>query len=144
MGDYITIDGTRGMVREIGVRSTKLITPVDNLMIINNHKIDSIVNLSKKASTYLLNINIPADIPLQRVEELLQRELPALGVKSDLIIGAPYYLGVMGLDSGVTYGKPCKTLSIGTNCLEKDIEDVELFINREVALIFERENIPLI
>ena len=144
VGDYITIDGTRGMVREIGVRSTKLITPVDNLMIINNHKIDSIVNLSKKASTYLLNINIPADIPLQRVEELLQRELPALGVKSDLIIGAPYYLGVMGLGSAVTFGKPCKTLSIGTDCLEKDIEDVELFINREVALLFERENIPLI
>ena len=144
VGDYITINDTRGMVREIGVRSTKLITPYNNLMIINNHKIESIVNLSKKASTYELDVNIPADIPLQRVEELLQRELPALGEKNDMIIGVPYYLGVKGMGSAVTYGTPCKTLSIGTDCLEKDIEDVELFINREVALIFERENIRLI
>ena len=75
---------------------------------------------------------------------MLQRELPALGEKNDMIIGVPYYLGVKGMGSAVTYGTPCKTLSIGTDCLEKDIEDVELFINREIALIFERENIRLI
>ena len=144
VGDYITINGTRGRVREIGVRSTKLITPVDNLLIISNHKIDSIVNLSKKPSMYELKVNIPAETPLQQVEEMLQRELPALGEKNELIINGPYYLGVLAAGSAATYGRPSVTLSIGTDCLEKDVENVELFINREIVLLFEREGIRIL
>ena len=144
VGDYITINGTRVVVREIGVRSTKLITPVNNLLIINNHKINDIVNLSKKASVYKMKVNISADIPLQQVEELLLRELPLMGEKNDLIISGPYYIGVEAIGSAVSFGKPSKTIAIGANCLEKDVEEVGLYINREVVLLFARENIRLL
>ena len=144
VGDYITVNGTRGMVREIGVRSTKLITPVNNMMIISNHSIDNIVNLSKKASRYDLKVNISAEIPVRQLEELLQRELPPLGEKNDKIIGGPYYLGIQEIGSAASFGKPTRTIVIGTDCLEKDYLNVSYYINREVALIFEREGIQLL
>ena len=144
VGDYITINGTRGQVREIGVRSTKLITPVNNMMIISNHSIDSIVNLSKKASRYDLKVNVPADISVRQIEELMQRELPPLGERNDLIIGGPYYLGIQTMGSASSFGKPTKSIVIGTDCLEKDYSAVSFYVNREVALIFEREGIQLL
>ena len=95
-------------------------------------------------STYLLEIKIPSNIPLQQVEQILQRELPALKEKNELILGGPTYAGVTEMGSSETYGTPSITILIKTDCLEKDISAVKLYMNREIVLLFERENIKLL
>ena len=144
VGDFIVINGTRGIVKEIGIRSTRLLTSDNNLLIINNHSIDSIVNLSKKVSIYRMVVRVPSEIPLHQVEELLQREFPALKEKNELILSGPTYTGITDMGSVKTYGTPFNELQIDTDCLEKDIEEVQLYLNREIVLLFERENIKLL
>jgi small conductance mechanosensitive channel len=50
VGDIVQIGNAKGVVQEIGVRSTKLLTMDNNLMTIINHSIDTIVNNTRKFS----------------------------------------------------------------------------------------------
>ena len=83
-------------------------------------------------------------VSLLQLEELLNRELPLIGKKNPLIQEGPYLRGVNGL-SGLEFGVEVQmlSLSIGAMIDEKDRSAVELFLNREIRLLFEREGIPL-
>ena len=126
----MTINGTRGIIEEIGVRCTKMRIPVDNILIINNHEIKSILNMSKLLSEFKLEIKVPSDQPLIPLEEMLDRELPGIGEKCDKIISGPYIIGMTDFTSG----------SAG---MMRKSGMVLLFLNREIKLLFEREGIDL-
>ena len=142
VGDIVTINGTRGTIEELGVRCTKMRVPVDNILILNNHEIKSILNMSKCLSEFDLDITVPSDQPLIPLEEMLNRELPGIGEKCSAIISGPYLVGVTELASGTR--KPGMVLTIGADIQEKDDYDVQLFLNREIKLLFEREGIDLL
>ena len=137
VGDVVSINGTHGVVEEIGVRNTKLKVPVDNILIINHHKIGEIVNMSKRLSEYKLDIRLSVEQPLLPMEEMLNRELPSLGKKCSAIVEGPYLIGVTELAG------PAFKLTIGAKIQEKDSYSVMLFLNQEIKLLFEREGISL-
>ena len=144
VGDVVELNGKRGTVMEIGVRSTKLRIPVNNIMVVNNHEISDILNMSKELSEFHLEIRVSSKVSLLDLEEMLNRELPAIGRKNEKIIDGPYLLGVTGL-SGCEFGAwgQILTLAIGAMIQQKDNYSVQLFLNREVRLLFEREGIKL-
>ena len=47
VGEIIVVDGFRGTVKEIGIRSTKIIDAAGDIKIINNSDVKDIVNLSR-------------------------------------------------------------------------------------------------
>ena len=143
VGDIVQINRAKGTVQEIGVRSTKLLTEDNNVLTISNHSIDSIVNMTRKFSWYSLEIKVPIDAPLEEIEALLNRELPEIGNRCSMIVGELRYCGVQEFDSGNSYGGPMLTLLIIAPCNEKDLEDVNLFVNREVFLLLRREGIDI-
>ncbi len=144
VGDQVEINDMPGRVLEIGARSTKLNISGNNTLIINNHEIVTIVNKSKELSEFRLDIRVGESVSLLQLEELLNRELPLIGKKNPLIQEGPYLRGVNGL-SGLEFGVEVQmlSLSIGAMIDEKDRSAVELFLNREIRLLFEREGIPL-
>ena len=143
VGDVVKINGTRGTIEEIGVRNTKLRIPVDNILIINNHEIKDILNMSKRLSEYKLEIRLTSDQPLIPLEELLERELPLLGAKCSEIVEGPYLIGIDRLSDGGMMIKPVFVMVIGAMIQEKDNHQVKLFLNREIKLLFEREGLEL-
>ena len=146
IGDVVTINGTRGTIEEIGVRCTKMRIPGDNILILNNHEIKSILNMSKFLSVIRLEIKVPTDLPLIQLEEMLNRELPGIGEKCTEILYGPCLIGVTELTSGNAgmMRKPGTVIAIGANIQEKDSTKVKLFLNREIKLLFEREGIELL
>lgn len=140
VGDVVEINGTRGTIEEIGVRSTKMSVHGNNILTINNHEISNIVNMSKRFSQYKLDIRVSSELPLISLEEMLNRELPPIGRRCAEIIEGPYLIGVTEL---TTAGREAITLSIGAMIREKDSYKVKLFLNREIKLLFEREHINL-
>ena len=86
VGDIVQIGDKKGMVKEIGVRSTRLETIDDNIVVIGNHSISSVVNLTGKLSWYSLEIKVPMDTPLEEVEAVLNRNLPDIGKRCDKIV----------------------------------------------------------
>ncbi len=143
VGDVVTINGTKGTIEEIGVRCTKMCVSENNILIINNHEIGNIVNMSKRPSLFTLDIRVPSERPLLPLEEMLRRELPLLGEKCPEMIGSPYLMGVTDLVDESSY-IPAFRLTIAVKFQEKDCETVKLFLNREVKLLLEREGISLL
>ena len=155
VGDIVQIGSVKGTVHEIGVRSTKLLTRDNNTVTISNHSIDAIVNLTRKLSWYTLYVKIAVDAPIEQIEAILNRELPEIGRRCGGIVGELRYCGIDSFGSGNSIGAgssfgggnsyrgPTVTLLIAAQCNEKDLDDVNLFVTREVLLLFRQEGIDI-
>ena len=143
VGDIVQIGNAKGVVQEIGVRSTKLLTMDNNLMTISNHSIDTIVNNTRKFSWYTLSFKISIDSPLEEIEAMLNRELPEISNRCDRIAGELRYCGVESFGSEMNQGTQTITLLIEGQCNERDLDDVNLYVNRELLLLLRREGIDI-
>lgn len=145
VGDVIEYNGIICTVQEIGMRSTKLDYPPGNCLSVSNREIGVVKNLSKHYSMCTLGLMVKGTESLQRLEEILERELPDIGKKSNLVRGRLRYLGLTSVGHGLEEGKMVSsmTLTIGVECEQKDLYAVRLFLNREIRLLAEREGIEL-
>ena len=144
VGDIVEIDGSRGKVLEIGVRSTRLLDDSNDIRFVSNSNIRSIVNKSIRASANTVEFTLVTQLTLEQIEELLSREIPKIGEKSDIIISGPEFLGFVKVSgSGKSGGEKIVTVCIGYKCQERDSDKAKNFVIREFCLFCEREEIGL-
>jgi len=131
VGDIVEVDGFRGTVTSIGIRTTCITDPGDNVKIVNNSAMKNILNRSDKLSRSISEIAVPYATDLEKLEE----EIPALMDKiyerrQDVFKAPPKYLGVQELaDSSVI-------LKFVVNVDEKDIYSGARLLNRDLLLGF--------
>ena len=131
VGDIVEVDGFRGTVREIGIRTTSIVDPGENIKIINNSDMKNILNRSDKVSRAVSEIAVPYATDL----EALEKKLPALmeeiqKKRSDVMLAPPVYLGVQALaDSSIV-------LRFVVEVAEKDIYSGARLLNRDLLLGF--------
>lgn len=137
VGDIVIIDGWRGTVDEIGIRTTKVIDWQGNIKIINNSSIASIINQSKELSvtTCIVAVDYRESIP--RVELIIKNNLERIKTAIPEIVDGPYYKGVDSLgDSSVN-------LLFVATVKESDYYVVQRALNREIKLIFDENNVSI-
>lgn len=137
VGDIITIGEFRGTVTEIGVRTTKLVDGIGNVKIINNSQITDVINMTRNYSFANCDVGIGYDEDLERVEEILAKELPLMADRIREIKGGPYYRGVSEL------GESSVVLRISAECIEAHRIQLERDLNREIKLIFDKNGINI-
>ncbi len=144
VGDIVEVDGYRGKVLEIGIRSTRILGYGNDIRFINNSDIRSIVNKSIRDSVFTAEINLISQKSLEQIEELLNRELPKIGQKSDLINSGPALNGIVKVSGNNKPGDyRTFTIRIIYECPERDRDNVRDYIAREIILLCEREEIGL-
>ena len=142
VGDYVSIDNYRGKVLEIGVRSTKLLGSGNDVKVINNSLIKNVINKSKQNSTCSTEVRIASTESYRKIEDLLNRELPKIGERYTEILSGPELSGISGgSGSPGIWNGGFYTILISASCMEKDYSTVMNIMNRELRLLFERENI---
>ncbi len=103
VGDIVEVDGFRGTVSSIGLRTTSLTDPGGNVKIVNNSAMKNILNRSDKPSRAISVIAVPYGTDFRKLES----EIPALmerihDAHPELFKEAPSYLGIDELaDSAV-------------------------------------------
>ena len=104
VGDIVEVNGFRGTVYEIGIRTTSIMDTGHNLKIINNSDMRSILNRSDNASVAVSDIDIPYETDLEAFEPKLPALLEDIYRRHpEAMNAAPNYLGVQALGaSGVT------------------------------------------
>ena len=133
VGDIVEVDGFRGTVKEIGIRTTSIVDTGDNIKIINNSEMKNILNRSDNISRAVSDIAIPYETDL----EALEQKLPGLmedifAARKDVMLAAPRYLGVQQLaDSAVV-------LRFVVEVAEKDIYTGARVLNRDLWLGFRK------
>ena len=125
VGDVVVIDDFRGIVTDIGIRTTKLMDDnTRDIKIVNNNSISNLVNQSREKSAVIIDIPISRSIGLERGEQILTEGIAALPAQFPQIIGDVDYWGVSKLPSKNAYtGKlGGATARIAFDCKEQDKE----------------------
>lgn len=95
VGDIIEVNGFRGTVTDISVRTTVLTDVGGNVKIINNSDMKNILNRSDNTSKSVADFPIPYETDLKALEEKLPGILQKIfEANSELMKDVPVYLGV--------------------------------------------------
>lgn len=134
IGDIITVDGFRGEVISMGIRTTKL-KAAGNVKIFNNSEIRGVLNQTVEPSTAKTLIDIEYGESLARIDGIVAEKLK--DVKIEGIIGEIVYEGVNELGaSGVT-------LLFTAKCYEGDIFAVQRAMNKQLKTMFDENGINI-
>ncbi len=104
VGDIVEVNGFRGTVKEIGIRTTTIMDVGKNLKIVNNSDMKNILNRSDNASIAVSTIDIPYGADLEGLEAKIPGLMSEIyHAHEDVMMSEPKYLGVAELgSSGVT------------------------------------------
>lgn len=129
VGDVVEIDGYRGEVEKISIRTISIRDGGDNLKIVNNSNIRNIINLSTDVSRAICDIRISYTDDLEKVEGLLNEILEeSFEVHSDVFLEKPKYVGVQDL------GDTAIILRVSAVVDEQNIFSGRRILNRELYL----------
>lgn len=135
--DIISIDGFRGTVVEIGLRTTRIQDPLGDIKTINNSELKTFVNMSREKSSAIVEVTIDYGENLERVEKLIQNNLEAIRSKLPAVTEPIKYLGPASFTERGTLLKLC------AHCLEQDRLQLVRDFNREIKLLLDKNFIKI-
>ena len=131
VGDIIEIDGYRGTVAAIGIRTTCVEDSSGNVKIVNNSSMVNVINRSDNASKAVADFPIPYSTDLVKLEEKLPNILQTIyDNHKDIMEEVPRYCGVQ------TLGASEIVLRFVVQVEDKDIYGAARILNRDLLLAF--------
>lgn len=137
VGDIIIIDGWRGTVLEIGIRTTKIEDAGGNIKIINNSAITSVINQTQDLSIARCVVGTEYSDRIEKLEEIIQNNLEKIKEAIPAIKEGPFYRGITEL------GNSSVNLLFIAKCNEEDIYQVQRDLNRQIKIMFDDNNINI-
>ena len=140
VGDIVVIDGFRGTVVSIGIRSTKIADVGNDVLTVRNSSIGSLVNLSDRQSAAAITVPIAPEESLERVEQVVKDSHVVEKIKAanPKVLGEPLYLGLYSITN-----KGVQLVMFVAGCKEDDKHEIERVVFREVKLAFESYGVKL-
>ena len=138
VGDIVEVNGFRGTVSAIGIRTTSITDTGGNVKIINNSNMKDILNRSNKISVAVSEIQIPYETDIEAFENKLSKMMEDIYIlHKDIMKSAPKYLIVSSLEaSGIS-------LKFMVEVEEKDIYKGQRILNRELLVFFRKANVEV-
>lgn len=137
VGDIVVIDSFRGTISEIGLRSTKLLDWAGNIKSINNSQINTVINLSRLATSTAIQFYVDREEDIERAEAIIADNLEEISNKLPKLIDPLKYLGVSGLDeTGIR-------IQFLAKCEESDRFQIGRDVNRELYLLMNRNGVKV-
>lgn len=137
LGDTIEINGFKGEVIQIGLKSTRIRNYEGQVKILANRNITEVINFSDSYSMAVVDVSVSYEDNLEHVEEVLNDLAKELSDKIKELKGPIEVLGVQDLaSSSVVYRLAGKTVSMEQYGVQRQIK-------REIKLKFDEENIKI-
>lgn len=138
VGDYIEVDGFRGKVQEIGIRTLCLEDNGGNVKIISNSELKNIINRSNQRSVAVADVGVSYDTDLEELDKKLEKILEEIKKKhAEVFVGRVACVGVEQLaDSSVV-------LRFVADVDEENIFSGRRILNKELKIAFDKEGITI-
>lgn len=137
VGDIIVLDGWRGTVIEIGIRTTKVEDAGGNIKIVNNSEIKAVINQTKDDSIAKCYLNINYEEDIDRVEAAIAKDLPEASKQLQNTLGDIQYKGISEFsNNGVT-------LFFIVKVKETDVYQTQREMNKVLMQLLKKNNISL-
>ena len=112
IGDNVMINGFRGDVIEMGLKTTRIRDYKGAVQIIANHMITEVTNYSLNPSLAEVTIQVDSDNDLDKVENIIKKTMETIDKTYDFLKGNTELWGVEMVDqNSVTYKVAVKTKS---------------------------------
>ena len=133
VGDIIEVGGFRGIVSDIGIRTTSVTDTGGNVKIINNSDMKNILNRSDNTSKAVADFCVPYETDLAALEKKIPAMLAEIYQQhTDVMRSEPVYLGLQEL------GASALTLRFVVEVGEKDIYSGTRLLNHDLFLGFRK------
>jgi len=137
VGDKIEVQGFKGEVVSIGLKTTKIRNFKGEVKIVSNGEISNLINYSRNDSLALVEFSIGYHEDMQKTIDLLNQELPKLRLEYPVIIEDPKVLGVINLGSS----------SVDLRAIAKTLNEehyaVERAMRKKIKEILDENNIEI-
>ena len=137
VGDMVIIDGFRGTVVDVGLKTTKLQDFGGNIKSITNSSILTVVNMSRLRSVASVTLSVSYNEDVERVEALILEEIEAIKAKVPNIIEGPWYKGIDAISaSSIDFLVVCFVNEDNRFQVTRDL-------NREFYLCFKKNDVQI-
>ena len=137
VGDTVIIDGFRGTIIDVGMKTTKLQDFGGNIKSITNSSILSVVNMSRLRSVASVTLSVSYNEDVERVEALIIKEIEELKKNVPNIIDGPWYKGIDAITaSSIDFLVICFVNEDNRFQVTRDLK-------REFYLLFKKNNIQI-
>lgn len=135
--DIVTIDNYTGVVKEIGLRTTKILDSNGNLKTLNNSKINGVLNLTDNYSKTFITVSFNRCFSVEEVEAFIDVDLKKSLENNRKIIEGPWFSGITDM-KGENY-----TVSIGLRCRQQDQWSVRKDVYRSLIKLSKEKEIKI-
>ena len=98
VGDIVEVDGFRGTVTSIGIRTTSVTNGGGNVKVFNNSNMRNVINQSARGSVAICDFAIPYEVKISDAEKALEKVLVKVqAANPEVFVNAPKYAGVQEL-----------------------------------------------
>ncbi len=132
--DIIEINGYRGTVSKIGIRTTNIRDSGGNILIINNSDVRNIINRSNIESKAICDVEVPHKYNIEKIDKSVMEAMNSIKSKYPLI-KEPRYKGIQSICKDVIVVRLEATVN------ENVLYDVQRLMNREIKLAFQNNGI---
>ena len=137
VGDTVIIDGFRGTIVDVGLKTTKLQDFGGNIKSITNSSILTVVNMSRLRSVASVTLSVSYNEDVERVESLIINEIDELKKSIPNIIEGPWYKGIDAITaSSIDFLVICFVSEDNRFQVTRDLK-------REFYLLFKKNNIQI-
>ena len=138
IGDIIEVDGFRGTVTEIGIRTVSVQDSGGNIKIINNSDLKNIINRSNQKSTAVCDIGVAYETNLEEFDKLVIKIIDEITDRNpEAFKSGIKYLGVQEL------GDFSITLRFVAEAEENKVFATRRLLNKELKTAFDRHNVSI-
>ena len=138
IGDIIEVDGFRGTVTEIGIRTVSVQDSGGNIKIINNSDLKNIINRSNQKSTAVCDIGVAYETDLEEFDKLVIKIIDEITDRNPEVFKSGIkYFGVQEL------GDFSITLRFAAEAEENKVFATRRLLNKELKIAFDRHNVSI-
>lgn len=136
LGDIVTINGFTGEVIEMSLKSTKIKKVTGEVLIITNHNVNTVINLSQERAGVKIDIPTAYEEDTEKVEKVL-KSIVEKAKKIPNVYADSQYLGMESLDdSSISY-------SIILYCKQSEQWNIKRLALKMIKEAYEKENIKI-
>ena len=137
VGDTVTINGFKGEVIALGMKTTKVKAYTGEVLIVPNHLIEQVINHSVDKSLAIVDIDVSYDADLNKVEKVLETLCKKLSSELENLKGEVQLLGIDELgSSSIKYRLVVETLPMENYKIERQIK-------KQLKLCLDKNNIEI-